>query len=149
MQEKSTLPEARAASGLALVTEALLELLRAGEAGALATVTKVSGSVPQRPGARLLLAAGGRRVGTVGGGAIERVVLEALRDVLAAQVARTLSYDLARDLGMCCGGSMELFVEPISASPRLWLFGAGHVARPTAALARSVGFEVSVVDERE
>jgi xanthine dehydrogenase accessory factor len=44
---------------------------------------------------------------------------------------------------------MEIFVEPIEAPPRLWLFGAGHVARPTAALARTVGFDVTVVDERE
>jgi len=44
---------------------------------------------------------------------------------------------------------MEIFVEPIVSAPRLWLLGAGHVARPTAALALSVGFEVLVVDERE
>ncbi len=44
---------------------------------------------------------------------------------------------------------MEIFIEAIEAPPRLWLFGAGHVARPTAALARTVGFDVTVVDERE
>jgi xanthine dehydrogenase accessory factor len=44
---------------------------------------------------------------------------------------------------------MEIFVEPILPAPRLWLLGAGHVAKPTATLARSVGFEVHVIDERE
>ena len=44
---------------------------------------------------------------------------------------------------------MQLFLEPVLATPRLAIFGAGHVAQPTAALARSVGFEVVVVDERE
>lgn len=131
------------------VTEALLALLDAGEAGALATVVKTSGSTPQAPGARLLLLAGERRVGTVGGGALERLVIDALHDVKKRGVSRLLACDLARDLGMCCGGSMEIFIEPIVATPRLWIFGAGHVAQPTAALARSVGFDVVVVDERD
>jgi xanthine dehydrogenase accessory factor len=44
---------------------------------------------------------------------------------------------------------MELFVEPIEAEQRLIVFGAGHVAKPTAALARQLGFTVTVVDDRE
>jgi xanthine dehydrogenase accessory factor len=131
------------------VTEALLELLRTGQAGALATVVQVSGSTPQVAGARLLLCADGRAIGTIGGGAIELAVLRALAEVQQRQVARLLHWDLGRDLGMCCGGSMSLFLEPVSAVPRLWLFGAGHVAQPTAALARSVGFALTIVDERE
>jgi xanthine dehydrogenase accessory factor len=129
--------------------EAWLELLRTGQSGALATVVKVSGSTPQVAGARLLLLADGSTLGTVGGGAIERAVLEALREVRERQVSRSMSWDLGRDLGMCCGGSMELFLEPIGAAPRLWICGAGHVAQPTARLARSVGFEIVVADERE
>jgi len=131
------------------VTQALAALLDSGRAGALATVIKTTGSTPQVPGARLLLLADGSSVGTVGGGAIERKVLEALAELLAGGEPRVLACDLARELGMCCGGSMELFLEPVRAEARLTLFGAGHVAAPTAALARSVGFDVVVVDERE
>lgn len=131
------------------VTRALLELLDSGEAGALATVVEVTGSVPQTPGARLLLCGDGRQVGTIGGGAVERAVLEVMQQTRERGVARVLAYDLTRDLGMCCGGSMKIFVEPIGVRPRLWLFGAGHVAERTAPLAASVGFEVIVVDERE
>jgi xanthine dehydrogenase accessory factor len=131
------------------VTEAVLDLLRSGQLGALATVVQVSGSTPQSAGARLLLRADGSTVGTIGGGAIERAVLEALQQVQERGVAKLLNWDLGRDLGMCCGGSMSVFLEPIGVTPRLWLCGAGHVAQPTAALARSVGFELVVVDERE
>jgi xanthine dehydrogenase accessory factor len=131
------------------VTEAVLELLRSGQTGALATVVQVSGSTPQNPGARLLVRHDGSTVGTIGGGAIERAVLEALKEVEQRGVAKLASWDLGRDLGMCCGGSMSLFLEPIGITPRLWLCGAGHVAQPTAALARSVGYELIVVDERE
>jgi xanthine dehydrogenase accessory factor len=134
------------------VTEALLRLMTEGEAGALATVVKVTGSAPQVPGARLLLSAAGVATGTIGGGAIEQRVLELLGAMLqdTGQVEpRLVSHDLGRELGMCCGGSMEIFIEPIRPRPRLWMFGAGHVAEPTVRLARGVGFESVVVDERE
>jgi len=131
------------------VTEALLALLNTGARGALATVVATSGSVPQRAGARLLLRDDGTSVGTIGGGAIEERVLSELADVIETGRARMLRQDLTRDLGMCCGGHMEIFLEPAHSPPRLNLFGAGHVALPTARLALSVGFDVNVIDERE
>lgn len=131
------------------VVSALLDLLTQRRRGALATVVRVSGSTPQQVGAKLLLRSDGSTQGTVGGGAIERVVLEALGRALETGEPELLSRDLAHDLGMCCGGTMVVFLEPILPTPRLWLLGAGHVAQPTAALALTVGFEVLVVDERE
>ncbi|MFO0566192.1 MAG: XdhC/CoxI family protein [Polyangiaceae bacterium] len=131
------------------VTQALLQLLESGRRGALATVVRTSGSTPQAPGARLLLTADGTWVGTVGGGAIERAVQERLLECRREARPELVVYDLARDLGMCCGGSMAVFVEPVEARERLVIFGAGHVARPTAALAQSVGFGVTIVDDRE
>jgi xanthine dehydrogenase accessory factor len=135
--------------GVRDVVSALLDLLNHRQRGALATVVRASGSTPQQVGAKLLLRADGSSLGTVGGGAIERVVVEALERALLSGQPELLNRDLAHDLGMCCGGRMEVFVEPILPTPRLWLLGAGHVARPTAALALTVGFEVLVVDERE
>lgn len=131
------------------VTRALLHVLTSGRRGALATVVRVSGSVPQQPGARLLLAPDGATTGTVGGGAVERAVLDALGQCRQHGRPELVVYDLARDLGMCCGGRMEIFVEPVEAAQRLLVFGAGHVAKPTAELARRVGFAVTVVDDRE
>jgi len=85
----------------------------------------------------------------VGGGAIENAIIGALRECLRTGKSRVAQYDLGRDLGMCCGGRMEIFVEAIESAPRLILFGAGHVALPTAVAARSIGFRVTVVDDRE
>lgn len=131
------------------VAEAVLAVLASGERGALATVVRTSGSTPQQPGARLLLRADGSSVGTVGGGAIEHAVIQALEAVRKSGTTELLVRNLAQDLGMCCGGRMEIFLEPIVGAPRLHLFGAGHVARATAPLARSLGFDVRVIDERE
>ncbi|GAB4201800.1 MAG: XdhC/CoxI family protein [Sandaracinaceae bacterium] len=130
-------------------TRALLALLEGGGRGSLATVIKTAGSTPQQPGARLLRREDGTLVGTVGGGAVERAVIAALESVLDDGRARVLVLDLARDLGMCCGGRMEVFVERIEGRPRLVVFGAGHVGRAVAALAPSIGFSVVVVDDRE
>jgi xanthine dehydrogenase accessory factor len=131
------------------IAEALLAVLESGERGALATVVRTSGSTPQEAGARLLLLPDGSTLGTVGGGAIEHAVLEALREARRSGTSELLERNLARDLGMCCGGTMQIFIESIAGAPRLHLFGAGHVARATAPLARSIGFEVRVIDERE
>jgi xanthine dehydrogenase accessory factor len=131
------------------VIQALLELVEGRRPGALATVVRASGSTPQKAGARLLLRADGTTVGTVGGGAIELAVVEVLGEVMRTGASQLVVRDLGHDLGMCCGGRMEVFVEAIEPAPRLLVMGAGHVARPTAALARAVGFHVVVVDDRE
>jgi xanthine dehydrogenase accessory factor len=131
------------------VLTAIDELLRRGARGALATVIRTSGSTPQEPGARMVLFPDGRIVGTVGGGAIEREVTSALEACIRTGKPAIVARDLGRDLGMCCGGRMEVFVEPIEPRPRLFVFGAGHVARPTCALARELGFDVTVIDDRE
>jgi xanthine dehydrogenase accessory factor len=136
---------------------AMLQVLRAaaevlcgrGGPAALATVIDRSGSAPQVVGARLLLRADGSMVGTVGGGAIEAQVLDACRTALRDGSPQRVKAHLVRDLGMCCGGSMEVFVEYLSAEARLILIGAGHVAQAIAPLARGVGFRVVVLDDRE
>nr|WP_276602826.1 XdhC family protein [Nannocystis pusilla] len=78
---------------------------------ALATVIARTGSAPQVIGARLLLHDDGQLRGTVGGGAIEAQVLAACRAVLDDRLPRRIAAHLVRDLGMCCGGSMEVFIE--------------------------------------
>lgn len=133
-----------------------LELLRAlsaiverGGRGALATVVRTGGSTPQIAGARMLLLPDATTLGTVGGGAIEHAIVEALRACVRDGKPELFARDLTRDLGMCCGGRMEIFVEPIEGAPRLIVVGAGHVGAAVARFAREVGFRVVVVDDRE
>ena len=114
----------------------------------LCTVVESSGSVPQRPGARMVLSADGALLGTIGGGAIEQLVLDAARELLRLGGTRLLSTHLTRDLGMCCGGKITVFLQTLDAPEILYLFGAGHVARPLCARAQELGFSVEVIDER-
>lgn len=120
-----------------------------GEAAAVATVVGRSGSAPQIVGAKLLLHPDGTFVGTVGGGAIEAQVLEACRGALRDGRSRRVDANLVRDLGMCCGGSMEVFVEHVTPQERLFIIGGGHVAQALVPIAKSAGFLVHVLDDRD
>ncbi|MBA3499220.1 MAG: xanthine dehydrogenase accessory protein XdhC [Myxococcota bacterium] len=79
---------------------------------AIATVIGVSGSTPRHLGARLCVAADGTQWGTIGGGKIEQVVVDAAREVARGAESRVVQKHLVRDLAMCCGGSMEIVVTP-------------------------------------
>jgi xanthine dehydrogenase accessory factor len=115
----------------------------------LLTVVESRGFTPQKPGRHMLVADGGETAGTIGGGAIENeCMLEAKTLMKAGGTTRMVKKQLTTELGMCCGGEMVVHAEVLEALPRLFVFGAGHVARPLAALAAATGFGVTVVDAR-
>jgi xanthine dehydrogenase accessory factor len=128
----------------------IAELTREGRAFVLATVIDSQGSTPQKPGSKMVVLARGETRGTVGGGAIEQQIIAAALELLADAKAtsRLVETHLTHDLGMCCGGKMQVFLEKHAAAARLWVFGAGHVGKEVAALGHRVGFSVEVVDER-
>jgi len=94
----------------------------------------------------------GEIVGSVGGGTIERLSIEKALEALTTKRIEKLEFNLNdredSQTGMVCGGNVKLLIEPIGIAPRLFLFGAGHVAQPTARLAGEVGFNVIIHDSR-
>jgi xanthine dehydrogenase accessory factor len=128
----------------------IAQLEAEGRPFVLCTVTASHGSTPQKPGSRLVVLGDGTIRGTIGGGAIEKQVIDAAQLLLSDPLAetRTLETHLTHDLGMCCGGKMTVFLEKHGAPASLFIFGAGHVAKELAALAHHVGFQVTVIDER-
>jgi xanthine dehydrogenase accessory factor len=135
--------------------EALEAALRAqarGERAALVTVVATEGSTPQKAGARMLVHADGRIVGTIGGGCLEAEMAWRAREAIGGGRPRLVSYDLTPDQagedGLVCGGRMQVFIEPMEGTPVLCLFGAGHVAQPLARMAKACGFRVELTDDR-
>ncbi|HME92571.1 MAG TPA: xanthine dehydrogenase accessory protein XdhC [Myxococcaceae bacterium] len=127
----------------------MAQLVAEGRGFVLATVIESGGSTPQKPGSKMVVLADGSLRGTVGGGAIEMQIVQAAKELMQSpQLSRIIETHLTHDLGMCCGGKMKVFLEKHAQVPRLWIYGAGHVARELAALAARVGFRVAVVDER-
>ena len=115
----------------------------------LVQIVGVNGSTPRAGGARMLVYADGAIVGTIGGGELEhRLIAEALAALQEGRPRRFAAH-LTRDLGMCCGGAVEAFVEPFLPPERLIILGGGHVGAATAMAAAPLGFEITVVDARE
>ena len=124
-------------------------LAAAGVGFAWVTVVRTAGSTPRHVGARMMVLEDGGILGTIGGGRWEYKVTEAARAALAAGRSRAVRLHLTHELGMCCGGEMEVFIDVVTAPPPLVIFGAGHVALALAPLAHSIGFALWVVDELE
>ena len=114
------------------IYEEVVKLQRAGRRGAMATIVNARGSIPSFKSAKMLVRDDGSIAGTIGGGCVEAEVWQAAREVIATEKTRTLSFDLNQDpkydTGLVCGGTLEIFIEPVLPTPLLYLFGAGHVS---------------------
>lgn len=127
----------------------LSHLLQSGASFAVATIVKVSGSSPRDAGAKVIVLQDGTIEGTLGGGKLEAQVVADALDSLRRRASAAKSYWLSDEgLGMKCGGTVEVFFEPVTPPSRLVIFGGGHVGRAIARLAPSAGFAVEVVDDR-
>lgn|SRR5579871_4628332 len=134
------------------IYEQIVQLRREGRRGAIATIINVRGSIPSFRTAKMLVRDDGSITGTIGGGCVEAEVWQAAREVMESEKPRTLTFDLNQDpkydTGLVCGGTLEVFVEPILPPALLYLFGAGHVAASVCESASRAGFDVIVADDR-
>jgi xanthine dehydrogenase accessory factor len=134
------------------IYEQIVQLRREGRRGAVATITNVRGSIPSFRTAKMLVRDDGSIVGTIGGGCVEADVWQAAREVMESEKPRTLTFDLNQDpkydTGLVCGGTLEVFIEPVLPQALLYIFGAGHVALNVCRTASNAGFDVIVIDDR-
>ncbi len=135
------------------IYEEITRLRKEGRRGALATIVNVRGSIPSFETAKMLVREDGTIAGTIGGGCVEAEVWEAAREVMKNEKPQTLTFNLNNnpkyDTGLVCGGTLEIFVEPVLPVSTLYIFGAGHVAWSLYKVARMAGFDVVVTDDRE
>lgn len=126
-------------------------LVEDGDPAAMLTVVGKQGSTPRDVGTRMLVTAE-TEYGTIGGGTVERLAVEDAREVLDGNAnpgVRTYDLEPGGNTGMVCGGSMDVFVDRIRGQARLYVAGAGHIGQQLAPLAHSLGYAVTVVDDRE
>src|SRR5450755_2313210 len=135
------------------IYEEIVKLRQEGRRGAVATIVNVRGSIPSFETAKMLVRDDGSIVGTIGGGCVEAEIWQAAREVMENEKPRSLTFNLNQDpkydTGLVCGGTLDIFVEPILPPALLYIFGAGHVSVNLYKVARSAGFDVTVVDDRE
>ena len=115
---------------------------------ALCIVTSTQGSSPRKAGSKMIVFEDGTIIGTIGGGSIEKEVIDEAQKVIKNKTPFYREYKLKDDVGMNCGGGMEVYIEPISQQEKLIVFGAGHISRTLSKFAVELGFRITVVDER-
>ena len=116
---------ASGAPGGAASDQELLDLAAAwhaaGEEVAIATVTRTWGSSPRPAGSRLLLTRSGRIAGSVSGGCVEGEVAARAIEVLEGGRPSLIRFDVSAErpwqVGLACGGEVEIFIEPLSSGP--------------------------------
>jgi xanthine dehydrogenase accessory factor len=90
---------------------------RDGHRAAIARVVDVAGSAPRGPGAALAVREDGVVIGSVSGGCVEGAVVEAALECLASGERRVHSFGYSDaagiEVGLTCGGTIQLFVEPL------------------------------------
>jgi len=134
------------------IYEEIVKLRQQGRRGAVATIVNVRGSIPSFETAKMLVRDDGSIAGTIGGGCVEAEIWQAAREVMESEKPRTLTFNLNQDpkydTGLVCGGTLDIFVEPVLPPAALYIFGAGHVSVSLYKVAKGAGFDVTVVDDR-
>jgi xanthine dehydrogenase accessory factor len=134
------------------IYEEIVKLRQEGRRGAVATIVNVRGSIPSFETAKMLVRDDGSIAGTIGGGCVEAEVWQAAREVMECEKPRTLTFNLNEnpkyDTGLVCGGTLDIFIEPVLPPALLYVFGAGHVSVNLYKVARGAGFDVTIIDDR-
>jgi xanthine dehydrogenase accessory factor len=133
--------------------EKIAKLLREGKRVAVATVVETTGSTPRKAGARLAVVSDGTLLDSVGGGALEAMIVEDARRFLDEGGTGLKEYSLREgehpgSTGMVCGGRARVHFQVEVPPERLIIFGGGHVGAALARLSTGLGFDVTVVEDR-
>jgi len=139
------------------------ELRRSARKVAVATLVNTRGTTPRKEGAKMVVGEGGAILGSVTiGGCVDAQVLEQSEDVLATMRPRLLELNLgdeeAWEIGLTCGGTIEVFVEPLAldraddGAAQLYErarrhAAAGHTAAIVTRLDGEAGLKLLVLDD--
>ncbi|MGD9679581.1 MAG: XdhC family protein [Candidatus Obscuribacterales bacterium] len=128
------------------------------------TIVDTVGSVPQHAGSKMLVTADGLFYGTVGGGKVESRAIEEAREFLveietrgASAEPRTgsartrfIEWNLSKDIGMTCGGSVKLYFESFNVGTwNIVIFGAGHCSNALIKILINLDCRITCYDPRE
>lgn len=116
---------------------------------ALVTVTKVLGSAPCKVASKMIVTYQQKIHGTIGGGKLEFQVIEEAIRAITENTTKEFSYTLGPEFEQCCGGKVELIIEPMNQSPELYLFGAGHIGVALCDVLKDTPFHITLLDTRE
>jgi xanthine dehydrogenase accessory factor len=131
------------------IIEKINSLIKEKKKFAVCTIITTKGSVPRHVGTKMIVLEDSKIVGTIGGGAFEKKVIENALEVIKSNKPELFKHDLLQQHGMCCGGYVEIFIEPVMKNKKLYIFGAGHTGQALAGFAENFDFDVFLIDDRK
>lgn len=129
--------------------ELLNDFEKKNEPIALVTVTKCLGSTPCVISSRMIVTKQKQIFGTIGGGKLEFLAIDEALIAINENRIIELSYTLGPEFEQCCGGKVEIIIEPMNQQPELFLFGAGHIGIEICKLLEDTPFSVNLIDSRK
>lgn len=134
------------------IFEEIVRLRSNGLRAALAIIIAHKGATPRKDSVKMLVDESGGQMGNIGGGSVEIEVCRLAKEVMDTGKSKLLSFDLTHldhdERALVCGGSMQIYLDPILPDPTLLIFGAGHVGKAVANAATLIGFKIKVMDDR-
>lgn len=126
------------------------KLISNGNKVAMATNIKASGSTPGKEGNIMCVLSDGTTIGTIGGGKVERLVIDMALECLKEDKGREYEFNLTEDeVESICGGSVKGFIQVIQSVPRLIVFGGGHLGKCIYEIGKNLNFAITIIDDRE
>lgn len=125
------------------------QIRKRGESAALCIIVNTKGSTPRKAGAKMIVLENGGIIGTIGGGNLEKKVIENALQQIKKNETQLFKHDLLHQHNMCCGGNVEIYIEPIKKMNKLYVFGAGHTGNALSKIAHELDFDIYVIDDRK
>ncbi len=129
--------------------ELLQDFKRKNQPVALVTVTKILGSAPCKVASKMIVTKQKEIFGTIGGGKLEFQVIDEAIIAIEENKIKEFSYTLGPEFEQCCGGIVELIIEPMNQLPELFLFGAGHIGVALCNILKDTPFNITLLDMRK
>jgi len=128
-----------------------LQASQKGQSYAFATITEATlKGTPRKAGAKMIVFDDGSSFGTIGGGRNEKAAIAECLKAIQKRKPLNITYNyFGREGESVCGGQMKVFIEPFTAKDHLIICGAGHIALPLSAMAKILGFKVTIIDDRK
>ncbi len=129
--------------------EKIEEVRGSGVRAVLCLIVKTKGSTPRKVGAKMIVCEDRKIYGTIGGGNLEKKVIENALGQIKENEPKLFKHDLLHQHNMCCGGSVEIYIEPIYKMKKLYIFGAGHTGIAISEMAKNLDFDIFLIDDRK
>lgn len=134
-----------------IIIEKLNEAIKQNKAVSLVSVVDSTGSSPGKKGFIMAVFDDKSSIGTIGGGEVEKLVIEKAIKCIDEGKDELLTFQLEDkgDLHIQCGGSITIFIKTFGKKDKLLIVGGGHVSKAIYEIAKNFNFKIVIFEDRK